>query len=93
MRVFVLPGANIVQRVGFRDLQLTVSCSLQPEPSPLTDLLLAIGYWLSSIGYALRQLTGPIVWALLRPSHHRAINWSNLSGQIRFEIAEARFQS
>ena len=100
MRIFVLPGANIVQRVGSRELQLTVSCSLQPEPSPLTDLLLAIGYWLlaigywlSSIGYALRQLTGPIGWALFRPSHHRAINWSNLSGQIRFEISGARFQS
>jgi hypothetical protein len=53
MRIFVLPGANIVQRVGFRDLQLTVSCSLQPEPSPLTDLLLAIGYWLLAILYRL----------------------------------------
>jgi hypothetical protein len=51
MRIFVLPGANIVQRVGSRELQLTVSCSLQPEPSPLTDLLLAIGYWLLAIGY------------------------------------------
>jgi hypothetical protein len=53
MRIFVLPGANIVQRVGSRELQLTVSCSLQPEPSPLTDLLLAIGYWLLAILYRL----------------------------------------
>ena len=52
MRIFVLPGANIVQRVGFRDLQLTVSCSLQPEPSPPTDLLLAIGYPLSAMRFA-----------------------------------------
>jgi hypothetical protein len=53
MRIFVLPGANIVQRVGSRELQLTVSCSLQPEPSPLTDLLLAIGYWQLAILYRL----------------------------------------
>jgi hypothetical protein len=56
MRIFVLPGANIVQRVGSRELQLTVSCSLQPEPSPLTDLLLAIGYWLLAIGYPLSAM-------------------------------------
>jgi hypothetical protein len=56
--------------------------------------LLAIGYWLLAIGYWLSAaLTGPIVWALIRPFHRRAINWSNLSGQIRFEILGARFQS
>jgi hypothetical protein len=38
-----------------------------------------------------RPLIGPIVWALLRPSRHRVIDWANL--QTRFEILGARSQS